>query len=561
MTDNRCFGCNKQGELNSLRAAVKRFEDGREFRRISGERDKAFRKYEKLEKQHVRLNKEVHELRMENRSLSRSLSDAEGNYERLLIDYKAHMAFYEEQEIFQTEVFFERLERVVYELNERVSALISQHENDQALIRKLKAQIAKDNTNSSIPSSQRPNHKTPPNNREKTGRKPGGQKGHKGHRRKMLVPTEEPHLLPAPEEVIHDPEYYKTGKKIVKQLIRISLKLEVIQYEADEYRHHKTRKKIHAAFPEGLVNEVEYDASVCAFISLLHSHGNMSYDKIIEVLSELTDGKLTPSKGMMADLEKKFSEKSAADRQQIFNRMLVYPYMHIDGTAVRVNGKNGQVLIQTSPVGTLFYYTGIKGDEAIKGTPIEEYDGTAIHDGEATFFHYGKDHQGCLIHELRYLKGSMDNEPELTWASRMREFLQYMIHHVKELKSSGKKILTTEEIHELEHQYDSILVLAEEEYRIHPPNKKYYIEGYNTMKRLRKQRDAYLHFLHDLQIPYQNNPAEHAARKEKMHSKHSGGYRSPDYTQYHCDVLSVMESNKNSGIGRYFTLLDVFKRR
>jgi hypothetical protein len=227
----------------------------------------------------------------------------------------------------------------------------------------------------------------------------------------MLTPTAEPHHLPAPEEVLNDPEYYNTGKRIIKQLIRVAVHLEVDQYEADIYRHHKTRRKIHAPFPEGLVNELEYDASVSAFICLLHSHGNMSYDKIIEILSDLTDGRLRPSKGMIANLEKKFSDRSARDRQEIFNRMLVHPYMHIDGTTVRVNGKNGQVLIETSPAGTLLYYTGVKGDEAVKGTPIEEYDGTAVHDGESAFFHYGGSHQGCLVHELRYLKGSMDNEP------------------------------------------------------------------------------------------------------------------------------------------------------
>jgi hypothetical protein len=287
----------------------------------------------------------------------------------------------------------------------------------------------------------------------------------------------------------------------------------------------------------------------------------MSYDKIIEVISELTDGKLTPSKGMIADLEKKFSKRSEEDRKQIFNRMLVYPYMHIDGTTVRVNGKNGQVLIETSPVGTLLYHTGIKGDKAVMGTAAEEYDGISIHDGESTFFHYGKEHQCCLVHELRYLKGSMDNEPHLTWASLMREYLQFLMHYINTAKEEGRKELTDQDKIVFEEQYDQILDLAEREYTEHPPNLKYYNDGYKTMKRLRKRKEQYLLFLSDLSIPCQNNPAELVARKVKMHSKQSGGYRSPIYSQYHCDVLSVMESNKALGIGRYTTLLDVYKRR
>ena len=555
-----CMNCRKQGELRSLRETVKRFEDGSQVKRIMSERDKAVRRYERLEKKYIQLSEENRKLRNENRSLKSSEEDLRLEYEGLLSAFEAQISFYSEQEILQSDAFYERCESVVSFLNEAVISLVRENSEKDCIIQKLKAQITKDNTNSSIPSSQRPNHKTPPNNREKTGRKPGGQKGHTGHKRKKLEPTEPVHHLAPPACVVDNPEYYKTGKKIIKQLIRVSLKLEVIQYEADVYRHHKTRKKIHAAFPEGMVNEVEYDASVSALLSLLHSHGNMSYDKISEILSDLTGGKLRPSKGMMADLEKKFSLKSVTDRQQIFNRMIVYPYMHIDGTNVRVSGKNGQVLIETSPAGTLLYHTGVKGDEAVKGTPAEIYDGTAVHDGESTFFHYGNNHQGCLVHELRYLKGSMDNEPNLTWASLMREYLQFLMHYVSTEKRNGRNELSDEERTAFINQYDEILLLAEQEYEKHPPDRRYYVDGLNTMKRLKKRREHYLRFLSDLSIPYQNNPAELIARKEKMHSKQSGGYRSEAYSQYHCDVLSVLESNRAIGIGRYATLLEVLKR-
>ena len=555
-----CMNCRKQGELRSLRETVKRFEDGSQVKRIMSERDKAVRRYERLEKKYLQLSEENRKLRNENRSLKSSEEDLRLEYEGLLSAFEAQISFYSEQEILQSDAFYERCESVVSFLNEAVISLVRENSEKDCIIQKLKAQITKDNTNSSIPSSQRPNHKTPPNNREKTGRKPGGQKGHTGHKRKKLEPTEPVHHLAPPACVADNPEYYKTGKKIIKQLIRVSLKLEVIQYEADVYRHHKTRKKIHAAFPEGMVNEVEYDASVSALLSLLHSHGNMSYDKISEILSDLTGGKLRPSKGMMADLEKKFSLRSVTDRQQIFNRMIVYPYMHIDGTTVRVSGKNGQVLIETSPAGTLLYHTGVKGDEAVKGTPAEIYDGTAVHDGESTFFHYGNNHQGCLVHELRYLKGSMDNEPNLTWASLMREYLQFLMHYVSTEKRNGRNELSDEERTAFINQYDEILLLAEQEYEKHPPDRRYYVDGLNTMKRLKKRREHYLRFLSDLSIPYQNNPAELIARKEKMHSKQSGGYRSEAYSQYHCDVLSVLESNRAIGIGRYATLLEVLKR-
>ncbi|MFQ7355395.1 MAG: hypothetical protein ACLROG_12020 [Coprococcus phoceensis] len=65
---------------------------------------------------------------------------------------------------------------------------------------KLRAQINRDYENSSIPSSKVLRRKRL-QTAEKTGRKPGGQPGHKGHSRKKQEPTRPAILLPPPEEV------------------------------------------------------------------------------------------------------------------------------------------------------------------------------------------------------------------------------------------------------------------------------------------------------------------------------------------------------------------------
>ena len=57
-------------------------------------------------------------------------------------------------------------------------------EEEQGKNLKLRAQINRDYENSSIPSSKTLRKKKITNSREKTGRKPGGQPGHKGHCRK-----------------------------------------------------------------------------------------------------------------------------------------------------------------------------------------------------------------------------------------------------------------------------------------------------------------------------------------------------------------------------------------
>ena len=53
---------------------------------------------------------------------------------------------------------------------------------------------------------------------------------------------------------------------------------------------------------------------------------------------------------------------------------------------------------------------------------------------DVTFFNYGSLHQECLIHILRYLLDSMENEKNLTWNINMRELIQEMIHYRNSLE-------------------------------------------------------------------------------------------------------------------------------
>lgn len=441
----------------------------------------------------------------------------------------------------------------IQEVNDRYSKEI---EELKAKIVKLESQKNKNSRNSSKPSSLEIGRPKIQNNREKSGLKPGGQTGHKGAHLSKMEPTRVVKLS-TPAEITENDNYYKTGRIIKKQLVKIGLVVEVIEYSAEEYRERRTGKRFHAPFPEGMVNEVTYDASVKAVASLLHTHGNMSYEKVRETISDLTDGKINISCGTLAVLEKEFSKKTEAEREEIKRRMLEFPFAHIDGTSSRVNGKLENTIVFTSPAGTLLYAREHKGFQGVKDTAAEKYSHTLVHDGESTFFNYGESHQGCLVHEMRYLLGSVENEPHLTWAAKMRALLQEMMHTVNEAKRSGQTKLDKKVISDFYQRYDKTIELAQEEYKKNPPNMKYYPDGKRTMNRLYQHRDSYLYFLNHIEVPATNNAAELVARKVKMHSKQSGGYRNRDYEQYYCDTLSVLES---SAKGRFQTLYEGFSK-
>lgn len=200
------------------------------------------------------------------------------------------------------------------------------------------------------------NKKKITNSREKTGRKPGGQPGHAGHCRKKQEPTGEPVLLMPPQEVLQDPDFKKTKKKIIKQMVGIRVMLEVKEYHADIYYNSKTGERTHAAFPEGVVNDVNYDGSIKAFLFLLNHDCCISIDKSRRFLYDLTGGKLDISKGMINGLSKEFSKKTQKEQQELFQRLLMSPVLHTDCTNARENGNSAYVFVCTTPKGETMYF-------------------------------------------------------------------------------------------------------------------------------------------------------------------------------------------------------------
>ena len=210
--------------------------------------------------------------------------------------------------------------------------------------------------------------------------------------------------------------------------------LHVTEYQADVYRNSKTGEKVHAAFPAGVVDDVNYDGSIKSLLFLLNTDCAVSIDKSRRFLSDLTGGKLKISRGMINKLCREFSSKTETERKKIFADLLSCPVLHTDCTNARVNGESAYVFVCASPdeEKVLYFAREKKGHEGVKGTVTEDFQGILVHDHEITFYRYGSAHQECLAHVERYLKDSMENESSLTWNRRMRELLQRMIHYRKE---------------------------------------------------------------------------------------------------------------------------------
>lgn len=545
--------------LKSLTYRVKEFETGEKYVTMKSD----------FKAQLAGRDNEIRKLKLEladanRRTLTNSknnqqvLEDMEKEHARELREKDRTIKAMEER-AFRAE---RRLDEKIIEFRGKVTELYevkTELEEANGIILKLKSQINRDYENSSNPSSMKPNHKKIVNNREKTGRSPGGQPGHEGRPRKKHIPTNTIEI-PVPEKYANNPDYTPTGRIIRKQLVDISVNAVVTEFYTQEFRNAITRQRVHAEFPEGMVNEVTYSGNVKAFAFLLNNRCNVSIIKTSEFLSELTGGELNISAGMINGLSREFSLKTEAEQKKAFADILLAPVMNVDLTTARVNGKNMNVAVCATPDTVIYFAREHKGHEGIKDTPIETYQGTLVHDHDKTFYSYGGAHQECLQHPLRYLKGIMENEPDLKWSLQMRALIQEMIHFRNGLDPGDDRDpdqIDPDKVKEFETRYDEILTVAKDEYEFVPPN-KYYLDGFNLYKKMDKYKAEHLLFLHDRRVPPTNNLSERLLRVIKRKLAQVMAFRSFDGLDYLCISLGPIATMAAQDVNLYENVASIF---
>ncbi|MDO5809430.1 MAG: transposase [Lachnospiraceae bacterium] len=524
--------------LKAAETQLNAFRSGEKYVRMEREFQKALRKKDqRIREQDLELSRSHSETVSVRNQWFAVFEDMEMEHARELQALKKEKEQLK-QKLLKTEKQRDDALDKVTEQRRRIYALETELEEEKGKNLKLRAQINRDYENSSIPSSKALNCKKISNSREKSGRKPGGQPGHKGHGRKKQELTAKPVLLPPPPEVLEDPNFKKTPKTIVKQLVNVRMVLDVAEYRADVYYNSRTGERIHATFPEGIKDDVNYGGSVKAFLFLLNNDCCTSIDKSRKFLSDLTDGKLNISKGMINKLSREFAQKTEQERKRLFSALLLSPVMHTDCTNAKENGKNVYVYVCASADGTAMYFAREKkGHEGVKGTPVEDYQGTLIHDHDRTFYNYGTAHQECLAHILRYLKDSIDNEPDRTWNRQMRGLLQEMIHYRNGQERDAKP--DAEKNRSFEERYSNILRKAKEEYE-YVPASDYYKDGYNLYQRMEEYKSSHLLFLTDHRVPATNNEAERLLRRYKRKQQQAVSFRGFESIEYLCECMSML---------------------
>jgi transposase len=431
----------------------------------------------------------------------------------------------------------------------------------KARLAELERQLGLNSSNSGKPPSS-DGLKKPPSTartsslRSKTGKKPGGQKGHTGH---TLKPVEQPdrvenHYPQACENCGGAPNAEKSVSCQKRQVIDLP---EPPKPVVTEHRAHSCPCDIcgtctQAEFPEGVTAPVQYGPRVTALAVYLQSCQFIPEDRLAEMMKDVFG--IDISTATIAAMEHRKAEEFAPVAEAIGEKVKQAPIKHLDETGYRIGGLTQWLHVATTLLLT-FYHTSAK-----RGALLADVIGVIVHDHWKPYFTIeGVLHALCNAHHMRELKALIEIEKE-AWALEMYHFLRRACHAVNAAQDRGSGALPPELIAWLEARYDRIVAtgLAFHEAQSPPaprtsangkkargrPRRR---TGHNLLLRLRDRREAVLRFLVDFSVPFTNNLAEQALRMMKVRMKISGCFRTEAGAKDFFTLRTVLSTAKKQG--------------
>ena len=357
----------------------------------------------------------------------------------------------------------------ISDMEQTISGLKQIISDLQETIKDLQRQLNMDSHNSSKPPSSDGYKKANKNRslREKTGRKTGGQKGHKGVNMKL------PH---EPDEVkVHIPEKCKTcpylcscseNGKVFKCTEKRYVVEAVINTKVIEHQTVKAidcpcgESKLKGEFPENVRGYIQYGDSFTAISGLLSTFGAVSTDRIQTIIDGMFN--VTLSEGTICSMIEKCALKVKPVVQKIRELLIGSKVVNFDEAGVRVEGSTQWVHNSSNEKYTYLTVNKKRGQVGIADNGvITNFTGTAVHDCWGSYWRFENiSHAVCCAHLLRELIAASENNPTHIWAKRLENLLITMKSAKEKAIEQNKTCLDASHISSLEREYDDIMAYA-----------------------------------------------------------------------------------------------------
>jgi transposase len=456
---------------------------------------------------------------------------------------------------------------------EQIAALLER-------VRDLEARLAKDSHNSSKPPSSDGLKRQLPRTRSlrrTTGKKPGGQLGHRG---------ETLHLVAEPDVIVeHRPtvcaacqasleggeeavavEVVEVGEVVARERHQVQdlppIRLRVTEHQALSLRCPACQQVTAGAFPAEAPSRAQYGPRLRALAVYLVTQHFVPYARTRDLLADLTGARL--SVGTLVEWVQQSAETLKPIEEELKVALQRAPALHSDETGVRRSGRLAWAHVASTAQLTHYAIHAKRGSEATDTIGIlPGYRGVSVHDGWKPYQTQATcRHALCNVHHLRELT-FIEEQYDQPWASDLKDLLREMRAATEEARAQGLARLSTSQRDTLVARYERLLALglAANPPPLRRPRQRGRLKQSptrNLLERLWLGQEQVLAFLDDLSIPFDNNQAERDLRLLKVQQKISGGFRSAAGADAFARLRSYLSTLRKQGVALLDALNTLF---
>ena len=188
------------------------------------------------------------------------------------------------------------------------------------------------------PSSDFPSK--PKSLRRPSGKKAGGQTGHKGNGFK-IVRKPDNYVSHEPAQCVNCDFLESCSRQMQVVGTRNEVDIEIIPlitaHQILEVNCPRSEKVLRGEYPPGITSTMQYGINLETLVLALNVVGTMSIGRIHEILSDVFGVPI--STGTIANMLKECAKSISEPLASIKNELLNEPILHFDETGLRVNGK------------------------------------------------------------------------------------------------------------------------------------------------------------------------------------------------------------------------------
>jgi transposase len=440
-----------------------------------------------------------------------------------------------------------------------VSDLRTMVEALQAEVADLKRQLGQNSRNSSKPpSSDSPFVKPAPKSlRGKSGKKPGGQPGHRGSTLALVDdPNERLRHEPGPctgcgADLVNAPEV-GVERRQVFDLPPMTVRVTEHQLIARRCGYGTTTC---GTAPQGVTAPVQYGPRITAIILYLYVGQFLSKQRTAAALAELFG---TPvGEGTVWAMTRRATDGLDDFLNQVAKRITEAEVAGFDETGLRVAGALHWVHCARTGKYTLITCHPKRGRQGIDDAGVlGRFRGVAVHDAWAPYDSYlDAEHQLCCVHALRELQGVADTaaDAQWCWATQVADALVAMQKLAADAIAAKADTIDPDALDQQIKLYRSAaqIGLTSTVARSNPVMRKHHA----LARRLLDRQDDYLRFTHNWRIPPDNNGSERDIRMIKLRQKISGCLRTLIGAKQFCAIRSYLSTAAKHGKHFFETLV------